>query len=99
MLNVSAVTDAYYILLFRVVFQIDIFGVEKVFYCIYNKDINLHPRGKLTLIQKQLRKIKRVFIEIWDPDYKKVTRKEKNVLDNADQEMDKGHYYLDNEVW
>ena len=35
----------------------------------------------------------------WDPDFTKVTPKERSKLDKADEEMKKGEYFTDDEVW
>ena len=35
----------------------------------------------------------------WDPDFTKVTPEERNRLDKADEEMKRGEYFTDDEVW
>ena len=35
----------------------------------------------------------------WDPDFTKVTPKERKALEDADKEMKNGEYFTDDEVW
>lgn len=35
----------------------------------------------------------------WNPDFTKVTPEERSRLDKADEEMKRGKYFTDDEVW
>lgn len=42
--------------------------------------------------------IKRLLLA-WDPDYTKVTPEEKARIDKADEEIKRGYYFTEEEVW
>lgn len=41
----------------------------------------------------------KMLVRSWDPDFVKVTPSEKKKLEKIENEMSKGEYYSDDEVW
>lgn len=57
--------------------------------------VSLLPEDDLTLVNELVKKL----LLAWDPDFTKVTPEERSKLDKADEEMKKGEYFTDDEVW
>lgn len=53
------------------------------------------PDDEVSLVHELVKKL----VVAWDPDFTKVTQREKEILDEADREIKSGQYYSDKDVW
>ena len=57
--------------------------------------LKMLPEEELLTVNSLLR----FLLRSWDPDYVKVTPSEQERLEKLEKEMEKGEYYIEEEVW
>ena len=57
--------------------------------------LDLLPEEDASLVNALVKKL----IKAWDPEYTKLTAKEKEIIEKSEQEMQNGEYYSSDEVW
>lgn len=59
------------------------------------KMLSILPDENLTLVNTFVKKL----IKAWDPDFTKLTDDEKRIVDEADDEIRRGIYFTEDDVW
>lgn len=57
--------------------------------------LDILPDEDISIVNTLIKKL----IRAWDPDFTKVTAKEKELLDKADKEMKNGDYISEEDFW
>ncbi len=57
--------------------------------------LDILPDEDVLIVNELIKKL----VKAWDPDYTKVTAKEKKILDKSDNEMKNGDYISEEDFW
>lgn len=57
--------------------------------------LDILPEEDISIVNALTKKL----VKAWDPDFTKVTARERELLDQADAEMKSGEYISEDDVW